>query len=68
MPHQQGNNDFLGGTGPAATEVFSKSSDRLGSKIIGTFANGSGGVTPWGAALSCEENYQSDATAFPRRY
>jgi secreted PhoX family phosphatase len=64
LPHQQGNDDFIRGTGPAATEVFSKSSDGLGSKIIGTFANCSGGATPWGTVLSCEENFQGDSTAF----
>lgn len=41
-------------TGPAA------GSDAVGGArmVIGSVANCSGGVTPWGTALSCEENYQ----------
>ena len=36
-------------TGPASAMNIS---------IVGTFANCSGGQTPWGTALSCEENFQ----------
>lgn len=56
--HQKGDQDYLIGTGPAATEVFNLSSDGLGNKIIGTAYNCSGGTTPWGTILSAEENFQ----------
>jgi hypothetical protein len=38
-------------TGPLA------GSERVGESANGSVANCSGGVTPWGTALSCEENY-----------
>ena len=52
---------YLQATGPAVA-VFNKPDkqgydDRLGSRIIGTFHNCSGGTTPWGTVLSAEENY-----------
>lgn len=30
----------------------------IGTEAAGSLANCSGGITPWGTALSCEENYQ----------
>lgn len=56
--HQQGDENYFLATGPAAQEVFAKSVDRLGNKIIGTAFNCSGGTTPWGTILSAEENFQ----------
>jgi secreted PhoX family phosphatase len=63
--YQQGNQDSLIGTGPVATDVFERvNADGLGSKIIGTAFNCSGGVTPWGTVMSAEENFQGSATFF----
>lgn len=64
LPHQQGDDHWLLGTGPAAETVFARSSDGLGRKIIGTIANCSGAVTQWGTALCCEENFQGDSRLF----
>jgi secreted PhoX family phosphatase len=61
--YQKGDDNYLIGTGPAATEVFPLSSDGLGNKIIGTGYNCSGGTTPWGTILTAEENFQG-STAF----
>ena len=39
----------------------------VGTEAPGSLANCSGGITPWGTALTCEENYQdygSDSSAF----
>lgn len=63
-PHQQGDSEYLIGTGPAATQVFSLSSDGLGNRIIGTGYNCSGGTTPWGTILSAEENFQGSSFFF----
>ncbi|MGB3510580.1 MAG: alkaline phosphatase PhoX [Microcoleaceae cyanobacterium] len=54
--------NYLKSTGPAVA-VFNKKgkgyNDKLGDKIIGSFANCAGGTTPWGTVFSAEENFQS---------
>jgi uncharacterized protein len=50
-------------TGPA-TLIFRKTQgmgyiDKLGDRIIGTFNNCAGGLSPWGTSFSAEENFQS---------
>ena len=64
LPHQQGDQSYLVGTGSAATDVFPLSSDGLGNRIIGTAFNCSGATTPWGTVLSCEENFQGSSLFF----
>lgn len=54
---------YLKATGPAVY-VFRKKQglgyiDKLGDRIIGSFANCAGGTTPWGTVLSAEENFQA---------
>lgn len=39
-----------------------------GPQAIGTLGNCSGGMTPWGTALSCEENFQDYTAAAPTGY
>jgi uncharacterized protein len=62
--YQKGDQNYLIGTGSAAAQVFTKSADGLGNKIIGTAYNCSGGTTPWGTILSAEENFQGSALFF----
>jgi secreted PhoX family phosphatase len=61
-PHQQGDENYLIGTGPAATQVFNLSSDGLGNRIIGTAYNCSSATTPWGTIMSAEENFQGSTS------
>ncbi|KAB8334160.1 DUF839 domain-containing protein [Scytonema tolypothrichoides VB-61278] len=54
---------YLKATGPAVV-IFRKKQglgyvDKLGDRIIGSFANCAGGTTPWGTVLSAEENFQA---------
>ncbi|MBD2596537.1 PhoX family phosphatase [Nostoc spongiaeforme FACHB-130] len=64
LSHQQGDQNYLIGTGPAATQVFPLSADGLGNRIIGTAYNCSGGTTPWGTILTAEENFQGSSAFF----
>jgi hypothetical protein len=62
---RQGDDKYLIGTGPAATEVFAQvNTDGLGNRIIGTAYNCSGGTSPWGTILSAEENFQGSEAFF----
>lgn len=45
-------------TGPLAGTA------RVGTSARGSLANCSGGITPWGTALSCEENFQDYASGY----
>jgi secreted PhoX family phosphatase len=63
--HEKGDDNYLVGTGPAASQVFDAlNSDGLGNRIIGTGFNCSGGVTPWGTVFSAEENFQGSVARF----
>ncbi|MCC3506978.1 MAG: PhoX family phosphatase [Microcoleus sp. PH2017_19_SFW_U_A] len=62
---RRGDDKYLTGTGPAATQVFAQvNSDGLGNRIVGTAYNCSGGTTPWGTILSAEENFQGSELFF----
>jgi uncharacterized protein len=62
--YQRGDQNYLIGTGPAAAEVFTKSTDGLANRIIGTGYNCSGGTMPWGTILTAEENFQGSSLFF----
>ncbi|MEG3904341.1 PhoX family phosphatase [Microcoleus sp. B4-C5] len=62
---RQGDDNYLIGTGPAATQVFAQvNTDGLGNRIIGTAYNCSGATTPWGTIFSAEENFQGSEAFF----
>ena len=63
--YQQGDQAYMIGTGPAATDVFEGvNADGLGNRIIGTGYNCAGNFTPWGTVLTAEENFQASPGAF----
>jgi hypothetical protein len=63
--YQQGDTNYLVGTGPAAYDVFQDvNADGLGNRIIGTGHNCSGGTTPWGTIMTAEENFQASSQFF----
>jgi hypothetical protein len=63
--YQQGDKNYLIGTGPAAFDVFQAvNTDGLGNRIIGTGHNCSGGTTPWGTIMTAEENFQATSQFF----
>ena len=49
-------------TGPLAGDP------KIGSTIEGSLGNCSGGTTPWGTAISCEENFDGYGLPLPSRF
>lgn len=65
-----GSSPACAATGPLANTTqlnADGTSVKIDETIAGSLANCSGGITPWGTALSCEENYDGyygDSSAF----
>ncbi|WKD56857.1 hypothetical protein CAPI_01415 [Corynebacterium capitovis DSM 44611] len=53
-----GNTEFEVRGVAAGSDLLKTSSDPTGTRVMGTFNNCSGGITPWGTLLSGEENFE----------